>query len=156
MVRFVVKVVRFCKGVWRYVKGKVGLIRFVSKVVGLQIKCLLELNCVCPVPFNLVRAFVALGSQVVEGTKIRIPSRGCYEKYLMRKVAGLEPKESESPVELLFMMDTTWPQGAAAVRWNRITSSLPKFLQNSYIVSSNYSCLIIFLCTQTVSSISSN
>ena len=27
------------------------------------------------------------------------------------------------------MMDATWPQGAAAVRWNRITSSLPKFLQ---------------------------
>ena len=27
-------------------KGKVGLIRFVGKV-GLQIKCLLELNCVC-------------------------------------------------------------------------------------------------------------
>ena len=26
-------------------------------------------------------------------------------------------------------MDATWPQGAAAVRWNRITSSLTKFLQ---------------------------
>ena len=44
-----------------------------SKVVGLQIKCLLELNSVCPVPFNLVHAFVALGSRIVEGTKIRIP-----------------------------------------------------------------------------------
>ena len=26
-------------------------------------KCLLELNCVCPVPFNSARAFVALGSR---------------------------------------------------------------------------------------------
>ena len=49
-----------------------------GKVVGLQIKCLLELNSVCPVPFNSARAFVALGSRVVDGTKIRMPSRGCY------------------------------------------------------------------------------
>ena len=61
----------------------------------------------CPVPFNLARAFVALGSRVVEGTKIRIPSRGCYEKYLMLTVVGLEPKEGESPVGLFFIMDTT-------------------------------------------------
>ena len=95
-------------------KGKVGLIRFlgkvvgkVSKVVGLQIKCLLELNCVCPVPFNLARAFVALGSRVVGGTKIGIPSRGCYERYLMLTVVGLEPKEGESPVGLFFIMDAT-------------------------------------------------
>ena len=60
---------------------KVGLIRFVKvKVdkVGLQIKCLLELNCVCPVPLNSAHALIALGSWVVEGTKIRMPSRGCY------------------------------------------------------------------------------
>ena len=51
------------------VEGKVGLIRFVGKV-GLQIKCLLELNCVSPVPINSARAFVALGSWLVmEGTK---------------------------------------------------------------------------------------
>ena len=49
-----------------------------SKVVGSQIKCLLELNCVCLVPFNLARAFVALGSRVVEGTK-GMPSSGCYD-----------------------------------------------------------------------------
>ena len=61
----------------------------------------------CPVPFNLARAFVALGSRVVEGTKIRIPSRGCYEKYLMLTVVGLEPKERESPVWLFFIMDAT-------------------------------------------------
>ena len=30
--------------------------------MSLQIKCLLELNCVFPVPFNSARAFVALGS----------------------------------------------------------------------------------------------
>ena len=29
----------------------------------MQIKCLLELNCVCPVPFNSARAFVTLGSR---------------------------------------------------------------------------------------------
>ena len=29
----------------------------------------------CPVPFNSARAFVALGSRVVEGTKIRMSSR---------------------------------------------------------------------------------
>ena len=63
---------------------------------GKQIKCLLELNSVCPVPFNLARAFVALGSRVVEGTKIRIPSRGFYEKYLMLTVVGLEPKKRVS------------------------------------------------------------
>ena len=45
-----------------------------SKVVGLQIKCLLDLNCVCPIPLNSARAFVALGSRVVEGTKIHMPS----------------------------------------------------------------------------------
>ena len=46
--------------------------------VGLQIKCLLELYCACPVPLNSARAFVALGSRGVEGTKIHMPSRGCY------------------------------------------------------------------------------
>ena len=39
-----------------------GLIRFVGKV-GLQIKCLLELNCVCPIPLKSARAFIALGSR---------------------------------------------------------------------------------------------
>ena len=29
-------------------------------------------------------------------------------------------------------MDAPWPQGAAAVRWNRIASSLTKFLQYYY------------------------
>ena len=46
--------------------------------MGLQIKYLLELNCVCPVPLNFARAFVALGSRVMEGAKIRMPSRGFY------------------------------------------------------------------------------
>ena len=71
------------------------------------------------------------------------PGGGRYQntytvKGLLRKVPVLtvlvvEPKESESPVELLFMMDATWPQGAAADRWNRITSSLPKFLHSEGI-----------------------
>ena len=61
----------------------------------------------CPVPLNSAHAFVALGSRVVEGTKIRIPSRGCYEKYLMLTVLVVEPKERESPVGLFFIMDAT-------------------------------------------------
>ena len=44
-------------------------------MVDLQIKCLLELNCVCPVPLSSARVFIALGSRVVEGTKIHMPSR---------------------------------------------------------------------------------
>ena len=84
----------------------------------------------CPVPLNSARAFVALGSRVVEGTKIRLLSRAATMD-LMLTVVGVEPKERESPVELFFfIMDATWPQGAVAVRWNRIPSSLPKFLQD--------------------------
>ena len=62
--------------------------------MGLQIKCLLELNCVCFVPLNSARAFVALGSRVVEGTKIRMPSRAATMD-LMLTVVGVEPKERE-------------------------------------------------------------
>ena len=83
----------------------------------------------CPVPFNSARAFVALGSWLVEGTKY-VCLQGLLRKHLLLTVVGVEPKEAESPVEILFIMDATWPQGAAAVRWNRITSSLTKFLQN--------------------------
>ena len=102
-------------------EGKVGKVggKVVGKVVGkvsLQIKYLLELNCVCPVPFNSARAFVALGSRWWKVPKVRIPSRGCYEKYLMLTVVGVEPKERESPVGLFFIMDATGPQGAAVDR----------------------------------------
>ena len=48
--------------------------------VGLQIKCLLELNCVCPVPFNSARAFVALGSWLWW----KVPNT-CAVKGLLRK-----------------------------------------------------------------------
>ena len=132
------KVVRFCKGVWRYVKGKVGLIRFVGKVgeVSLQIKCLQELNCVCVLFLLALHVRSSLLGPGGGRYQIRIPSRGCYEKYLMLTVVGVEPKERESPVGLFFIMDATWPQGAAADRWNRITSSLPKFLHICYIYSS--------------------
>ena len=71
--------------------------------------------CVCLVPLNSARAFVALGSRVVEGTKIRMPSRAATLD-LMLTVVGVEPKERESPVVLLFIMDATLAQGAAADR----------------------------------------
>ena len=112
--------------------------KLVGKVVGLQIKCLLELNCVCPVPFNSARAFVALGSRWW-----KVPNTYTV-KYLMLTVVGVEPKERESPVGLFFIMDSTWPQGAAADRWNRITSSLPKFL---HIVLYNFFFIIDFYVT---------
>ena len=63
----------------------------------------------CPVPFNSARAFVALGG----GTRLwwKVPNtcaiKGCYEKDLLLTVVGVEPKEGESPVELLFIMDAT-------------------------------------------------
>ena len=113
----------------------------------LQIKCLLELNCVFPVPFNSSRAFVALGSRVVEGTKIRIPSRAA-TKIPVLTVEGVERKERESPVGLFFIMDATWPQGAAADRWNRITSFLPKFLQMISSISNNSIQQKSLVCTQ--------
>ena len=61
---------------------------------------------VCPVPFNSVRAFVALGSWVVEGTKY-VCRQGLLRMDLLLTAVGVEPKEEESPVELFFVMDTT-------------------------------------------------
>ena len=57
--------------------------------------------------------------------------KGCYEGPDANSVGSgtKKERERESPVALLFIMDATWPQGVAAVWWNRITSSLPKFLQ---------------------------
>ena len=46
--------------------------------VGLQIKCLLELYCVCPVPFNSARAFVALGSRLWWKVPTTYAVKGCY------------------------------------------------------------------------------
>ena len=83
---------------------------------------------VCPVPFTSARAFVAPGSWLVEGTKY-VCRQGLLRMDLLLTAVGAEPREEESPVELFFIMDATWPQGAAAVRWNRITSSLTKFIQ---------------------------
>ena len=81
-------------------EGKVGC-------EGLQIKCLLELNCVCPVPFNSARAFVALGSWLWWKLPNTYAVKGCYEKDLLLAVVGVEPKERETPVELFFIMDAT-------------------------------------------------
>ena len=124
-------------GVWRW--SRFGLCE------GLQIKCLLELNCVCPVPFNSARAFVALGSRVVEGTKIRMPSRAATMD-LMLTVVGVEPKEGESPVELLFIMDATWPQGAAAVRFMKQDHQfLTKISTYFYLVDCLWSYILLYL-----------
>ena len=87
------------------IEGKVGLIRFVKvKVdkVGLQIKCLLELNCVCPVPLSSARVFVTLGSRVVERYQNTLCRQGAATMDQMLTVVGVEPKERESPMELLF------------------------------------------------------
>ena len=45
-------------------------------------------------------------------------------------------------MELFFIMDATWPQGAADVRWKRITSSLTKFLHILFIYIYMYSLFI--------------
>ena len=87
----------------------------VGKVVGLQIKCPLELNCVCPVPLNSARAFVALGSQVVEGTKIRMPSRADTMD-LMLTVVGSETKRERVSSGAPFYNGRHVTPRAAAVR----------------------------------------
>ena len=68
------KVVRFCEG--RFGKG-------------LQIKCLLELNCLCLVPFNSARAFVALGSWLVKGTNY-VCRQGLLRMDLLLTAVGVE------------------------------------------------------------------
>ena len=97
----------------------------------MQIKCLLELNCVCVLFLLTLHVRSSLLGPGGGRYQIRIPSRGCYEKNLMLTVVGLEPKETESPVGIFFIIDAMWPQGVAADRWNKITSSLPKFLHKS-------------------------
>ena len=64
--------------------------------MGLQIKCQLELNCVYPVPFNSARAFVTLGSRVVEGTKIRMPSRAATMDLMLTVVGSGTKRERVS------------------------------------------------------------
>ena len=83
-----------------------------------------------PVPFNSARAFVALGSWLVEGTKY-VCRQGLLRMDLL-------PTERESQAGALFIVDTTWPKGAADIRWNRITSSLTKFLHSRTIFSSPF------------------
>ena len=83
--------------------------------------------------FNSARAFVALRSWLWWKVPNRCAVKGCYEKDLLLTVVGVEPKEGETPVELLFIIDATWSQEGAAVRWNRITCSLPKFLRRKQL-----------------------
>ena len=64
--------------------------------VGLQIKCLLELNCVCPVPLNSARAFVALGSCMVEGAKIHMPSKAATMDLMLTVVGSGTKRERVS------------------------------------------------------------
>ena len=83
-----------------------GLIRFVGKV-GLQIKCLLELNCVC-VLFLLTQhlrsSLLGPGGGRYQNTYV---VKGLLRKGPVLTVLVVEPKERDSPVELLFMMDAT-------------------------------------------------
>ena len=97
---------------------------------GLQIKCLLELNCLCVLFLLTQRMRSSLSGPGWWKVPTTYAVKGCYEMDLLLTAVGVENRE-ESPVELFFIMDATWPQGAAAVRWNRITSSLTKFLHCS-------------------------
>ena len=64
--------------------------------MGWQIKGLLEFNCVCPVPLNFARAFVALGSRVVEGTKIHMLSRAATMDLMLTAVGSGTKRERVS------------------------------------------------------------
>ena len=57
----------------------------------------------CPVPFNSARAFVALGSWLVEESTKYVCRQGLLRMDLLLTAVGVEPKEEESPVELFFL-----------------------------------------------------
>ena len=62
---------------------------------------------VCPVPFNSARAFVALGSLLVEeGTKY-VCRQGLLRKDLLLTAVGVEPKRGRISSGALFLMDAT-------------------------------------------------
>ena len=55
----------------------------------------------CPVPFNPARAFVALGSWLVEGTKY-VCRQGLLRMDLLLTAVGVEKRERETSVVALF------------------------------------------------------
>ena len=73
----------------------------------MQIKYLLELDCLCVLFLLTLLMHSSLGGPGGGRYQIRIASRGCYKKYLMLTVVGVEQKERESPEGLFFIMDTT-------------------------------------------------
>ena len=88
--------------------GLVGLVKVKCLKVsgGLQIKCLLELNCLC-VLFLLTQH---VRSSLSGPRWWKVPTtyavKGCYEMDLLLTTMGVEI-ERESPVELFFIMDAT-------------------------------------------------
>ena len=50
----------------------------------------------CPVPFNSAHAFVALGSRVVESTKVRMPSRAATMDLMLTGVSSGTKRERVS------------------------------------------------------------
>ena len=86
------------------------------------------------VPFDSARAFVALGSWLVLKVPNAFTVKGCYE-WTCCLQRWERKKEGESSVGALFIVDTTWPQGAADIRWNRITSSLTNFHGGSKLLT---------------------
>ena len=75
--------------------------------VGLQIKCLLELNCVC-VLFLLTQhvrsSLLGPGGGRYQNT---YAVKGCYNGPDANSCGSETKRERESPLELLFMMDAT-------------------------------------------------
>ena len=63
---------------------------------------------VCPVPFYSARAFVALGSLLVEEDTKCVCRQGLLRKELLLTAVGVEPKRGRiSCRALFFIMDTT-------------------------------------------------
>ena len=81
----------------------------------MQIKCLLELNSVCSVPFNSARAFVTLGSWLVEGTKY-VCRQGLLRMDLLLTVVGVENRRRISSRSSFYDGRHVTPMGC----WNSV------------------------------------
>ena len=93
----------------------------------------------CPVPFNSAHSFVALGSWLVESTKY-VCRQGLLRMDLLLTAVGVAKRGRIFSHSSFFIVDTMWPQGAADIRWNRITSSLTNFHILVIIISNLLFC----------------